>query len=260
MRHETVLPGVVGLSLVSDRTFPRHSHDEFGFGYIVEGGQESWSGRGQVEATAGNVITVNPGELHDGIGRAGAPRGWRMLFLTPEALQRYVEAPVTTLEFHHPVIQAPQQHAAIQRAIDTSCTENAEPALVEEGLVLALGSLLAPAVDRDTGPSNRSEATIRVLAFIAEAWDEPICLDDLARVSGLSRFRVLRVFSRDVGTTPHAYLIQHRLKHAKRLVGAGMPLAEAALACGFADQSHLTRLYLRQYGLSPGQDRGRAAE
>ncbi|MDE1997005.1 MAG: helix-turn-helix transcriptional regulator, partial [Rhizobiaceae bacterium] len=85
--------------------------------------------------------------------------------------------------------------------------------------------------------------------------DDPtaeVRLDDLAKVSGLSRFQVLRGFSKMTGLTPHAYLLQRRVHRARRLIAAGMSLAETAIACGFADQSHMTRLFVRSYGISPG--------
>ena len=72
--HDIKMDGISVLEIYSDRTFPRHTHDEFGLGYIISGGQESWSGRGLVEARVNNVITVNSGKVRDGIGIAGKPR------------------------------------------------------------------------------------------------------------------------------------------------------------------------------------------
>jgi AraC-like DNA-binding protein len=67
----------------------------------------------------------------------------------------------------------------------------------------------------------------------------------------LSRFQVVRAFVKATGLTPHAYLIQCRIDLARRLIGGGTRLAEAALASGFADQSHMTRVFVRRYGISP---------
>lgn len=80
----------------------------------------------------------------------------------------------------------------------------------------------------------------------------PLGLEDLARLTGLSRFQVLRAFQRATGLPPHAYQTQRRAHLARRLILAGCPLAEAAAASGFADQSHMTRLFTRHYGLPPG--------
>jgi AraC-like DNA-binding protein len=76
-------------------------------------------------------------------------------------------------------------------------------------------------------------------------------LDDLAAVSGLSRFQLVRGFTRKTGLTPHAYIVQRRLLLARRLISGGHTLADAAAACGFSDQSHMTRLFRRTFGISP---------
>lgn len=68
----------------------------------------------------------------------------------------------------------------------------------------------------------------------------------------MSRFQLVRGFARSFGLTPHAYIVQRRLDAARRLIAAGTGLADAASDCGFADQSHFTRVFVRRYGLTPG--------
>jgi AraC-like DNA-binding protein len=85
--------------------------------------------------------------------------------------------------------------------------------------------------------------------------DDParsVTLAELAQASGLSKFQLLRGFFRATGFTPHAYLVQRRIDLARRLIARRMPLAEAAFGSGFADQSHMTRIFVRKYGVSPG--------
>ena len=77
------MPGLEAISLVTEQSFSRHSHDRFGIGIFTQGAQRSWSHLGKVEAAAGNIIMVNPGEMHDGIPLEG-PRSWRMVYLDPE--------------------------------------------------------------------------------------------------------------------------------------------------------------------------------
>jgi AraC-like ligand binding domain len=75
------------MAAATTRTFPRHTHDQYGMGVIDSGGHASSSGRGQVEAGPGSLIFVNPGEVHDGrpIGRRA--RSWRMLYLDPTLME-----------------------------------------------------------------------------------------------------------------------------------------------------------------------------
>lgn len=76
------LPGVDAVAAETRHAFGRHTHEQFGIGVMDRGAQVSASGRGQVKAAQGDLITVNPGEVHDGAPLVDAPRSWRMLSST----------------------------------------------------------------------------------------------------------------------------------------------------------------------------------
>jgi transcriptional regulator GlxA family with amidase domain len=128
---------------------------------------------------------------------------------------------------------------------------------IEEALTLAFGALrgqfVSAGVQQCLSPSVR-----HVLERIQDDISDPASLDTLAEGAGLSRFQTLRLFAKEVGATPHAYLTQLRINAVKRMIVAGTPLAEASVACGFADQSHMTRAFQRQYGITPGKYRRRS--
>jgi hypothetical protein len=75
------LAGVEAVAADSAHAFGRHTHEQFGIGFIERGAQKSASGRGIVEAGPGDLITVNPGEVHDGKPFDSTGRRWRMLYL-----------------------------------------------------------------------------------------------------------------------------------------------------------------------------------
>jgi AraC family transcriptional regulator len=78
-------------------------------------------------------------------------------------------------------------------------------------------------------------------------------LAELAALCGLSRSYFARAFKQTTGTSPHHWLLMHRARRAKDLLRATrLPIAEIAVACGFADQSHLTRVFSKAFGISPG--------
>jgi AraC-like DNA-binding protein len=79
----------------------------------------------------------------------------------------------------------------------------------------------------------------------------PLTLTELAREAGLSRYQLLRAFARELGLTPHAYILQRRIALARQLLRGGRAVAEVALAAGFYDQSHLHRCFVRQFGVTP---------
>jgi AraC family transcriptional regulator len=78
-------------------------------------------------------------------------------------------------------------------------------------------------------------------------------IGDLAALAGMSRFHFARVFRATVGTTPHRYVLERRLERARRLLKTtAAAVRDIAVVTGFADQSHLTRLMKRRFGVTPG--------
>jgi AraC-like DNA-binding protein len=75
---------------------------------------------------------------------------------------------------------------------------------------------------------------------------------ELARELGVSPFHLCRAFRRARGTSIHQHDSELRLRRALTLVLDGVPLAEVALSCGFASQSHLTHRFRARFGVTPG--------
>lgn len=250
--HRSALAGVQAVAARSARTFARHTHDQFGIGVIRQGGQVSHSGRGQVEAGPGQVITVNPGEVHDG-SPIGGERAWQMLYLDPAVVADAAASldGAGGFEFEHPVMDAPAL-AADLLSLYALAIADTEPLARDTLLLRVLARAGRQAVR--ASPRTGAPAGIRhALDLIDDAPAAALSLADLARACGLSRFQVLRAFQRATGMTPHAYQMQRRLLLARRLLRQGLALADTAAAAGFADQSHMTRLFSRAYGVSPGR-------
>ena len=78
-------------------------------------------------------------------------------------------------------------------------------------------------------------------------------LEALATTLGTNRFALLRDFKRSFGITPHAFLLRLRIERARERIARGADLSEVALALGFADQPHFSRMFKRVVGVTPGQ-------
>ena len=254
--HATGIEGLQAVSGCSARSFPRHTHDDFGFGVMVSGGQISASGRGQVEAGPGQIITVNPGEVHDGMPLGGRARTWHMFYLSPGLMDDLGEGlgagSSQNLEFQYPVLGDATAARKFMTAWSflTSSPASTGRLAQEEHLLNSLGGLIG---ERSIPPS--AERTPHQITRLRAMIDDDVCaehsLADLAHEAGLSRFQTLRAFARATGLTPHAYMVEKRLQAARRMILAGHPIADAALASGFADQSHMTRAFSSRYGLTP---------
>ena len=205
-----------------------------------------------VEASRGNLITCNPGEVHDGAPIGGA-REWKMLYLAPPLVGTIVadirEGVSADFEFTEPVSEQRTQAKAFNDAYDELTASCVDAGRAQERLIVLLAGLL-----QTTRPSviAASAGLTRAKARIDDDPTTALTLAELAREAGMSRFQVLRGFTKLTGMTPHAYLVQRRLDAARRMLSTGIPIADAAVACGFADQSHFNRTFTRRYGLTPG--------
>ena len=86
-------------------------------------------------------------------------------------------------------------------------------------------------------------------------------LSELASLCGLSRSHFIRAFKQSTGLPPHRWLLMQSVKRAKGLLdGTKMSIVEIALACGFADQSHFTRVFSRFVGIGPGAWRNKRGD
>lgn len=102
-------------------------------------------------------------------------------------------------------------------------------------------------------PREQHPAIQRARDYLHHHWSEEITLEDLAHQARLNKYDLDKLFHREVGITPHAYLVCLRLERAKERLAQGQPIARVALETGFADQSHLTRMLKRYWHLTPGQ-------
>jgi AraC family transcriptional regulator len=97
----------------------------------------------------------------------------------------------------------------------------------------------------------------RVFDYISAHLHDPISLESLAAVAGLSPSHFVAMFKRSTGLAPHQFVITQRIERARTLLeDHRLPIAEVATRAGFADQSHLTRLLRRHTGLTPRLIRG----
>ncbi len=243
------------------QTFPRHTHEQFAIGVIERGAQRFECGRKGYAAGRGDIIVNNPGAVHT--GRAFDANGWtyRMLYLAPELLgetaSELAGRPRDLPDVPEPVIADPALAESILR-LHRSLLAPTSQLERESRLLWSLAQLLArhaaaPTPASGDKPESGAVATMR--DYLQAHHADEVTLADLSALVGLGPLRALRSFRATTGLPPHAYLTGLRIAEAKRLIAEGEPLAGAALAAGFADQSHLTRQFKRFTGLTPGQYR-----
>lgn len=144
--------------------------------------------------------------------------------------------------------------------------EEGDALAVEESALLLLRRLIGLACDTwgpaaDRAPACRPrerEAALHARDLLALRFRDALTLSDLARATGLSRFRLCRAFRAATGTTMHAFREQLRLRAALEPLGQDYPdLTGLALDLGYSSHSHFTASFRRAFGVTPSQARAR---
>lgn len=236
-----------------------HTHDTYVVGAIVAGCETFMVNGTRQYANAGDVCFVHPGEVHDGepygdayVYRMSYPGVELVREVAGELVGRDVKA---TPRFSATTI--PDREAASRFTEAHRMLGEDEKLAGEERFLAALGLLLyrhgdvgAPLrLGREAGPVARARDYME--AHLAEDME----LATLASVARLSRFHLIRAFRRETGLTPIAWLTDRRVRAARGMLAMGVTPGQVAAACGFADQSHLTRAFKARVGVTPGRFR-----
>ncbi|MEO0679155.1 MAG: AraC family transcriptional regulator [Pseudomonadota bacterium] len=127
---------------------------------------------------------------------------------------------------------------------------------VTHALVHELWRIAGGAVDAAERKPTKLDAAIlrRIDEAIADAPNGQVSLDGLARLAGMSSSAFAEAMRGATGLTPYKYVVSRRLKAASDMVQTTMlPLADVALRCGFASQSHMTDVFRSKLGVTPGK-------
>jgi AraC-like DNA-binding protein len=228
------------------------------------------------------LLTAGAFELRDAAGRHVLDPTQAIAMPARHAFQiRHPAGPDTCVSFRGPIIDALAGHGA--RLLPVA---PAQLVRILAGLAdsddLALGEALAGlgpertdapervgaperanTPDHADAPGRRAAPDRDLAAAIAHLlrirYAEPLSLSELAAATGYSVFHACRVFRATTGTTIHGFRRELRLRHAlARILDGDEPLADVALAIGFASHSHLTNQFRARFGIPPVRARSRA--
>jgi AraC family transcriptional regulator len=131
--------------------------------------------------------------------------------------------------------------------------------LFVDQMSVAIGTYLIEqyggAATRPLRPNRRlsRQHEARAKEMLLGSLDDKLSVSDIAQACGLSRSYFIRAFHDTLGQTPHQWLMKQRVDRACGLLAQGaQSLADIAAGCGFADQSHFTRVFSQHLGCPPG--------
>lgn len=209
----------------------------------------------RVVMAPGSVWLCPAGEtfVHD----VREPSRFGIVTLAPAKFERLAGRSDVCLTRQYGVQSPPLEH--LVRALISETERQGESGVAfVEALAAAVSLHLAShfasrpsheAAPRGGLPPRRLRA---VLELVEARQGEGVGLEDMAAEARLSPFHFARAFKKATGVTPHQHVLQRRLERAKELLTrADSGIGDVAFRLGFSDQSHLTRLFRRQYGMTP---------
>jgi len=238
------------------QSFPRHSHDYFTIGVMLEGRGTMWYRGAEHMSVPGDVVVIPAGEIHTGdVG----PDTYVLSYLALHAPAELISAAsdrvlATRIPFETPVLRDPMIAAGLRRLGATVASRDVG---ANDDL---LAGIIRSLLERSMASRGRLESGHGTPGFVRAAKDIlESCYSDstqtslgaLARTTGVTPFHLVREFTACTGLSPHRYLVQTRVRRAREFLAQGMPVSIAAASTGFADQSHLTTQFKRYVGMTP---------
>lgn len=247
------LPGVELLYLEDPKfAFKPHIHDGYVFWFNGQGGESVSIGGCSDILQPDSFGVVAPGEVH--ANHAVTEHRTLQSFYVEQAVVDDVanQRGAATAGFRSR-LQQDRHGRALLAGVHQALMVAEDGFFVRETFIRAFSLLLDRHGEGRGGSSWRSDPVkVRMARTILdERFSEPLELDEVASLCGCSACHLIRLFRRETGMTPHAYLMERRLAHARELLAGRLPISSIAFDAGFSDQSHLTRRFRSRFGLTP---------
>ncbi|SDK61869.1 transcriptional regulator, AraC family [Paenibacillus sp. OK060] len=239
--------------------FPNHFHDYYVIGFIEQGKRHLVCNNEEYILNTGDMIIFNPHDPHACEQVDGRTLDYRCINIQPEVMRQYV-LEITGQDylprFTSPVLYQSEHVTSLHELHQMILEEHAD-FHKEELLLFLLEQLMREYADAEP-PISAQDVTIEIrliCEYIETHYMESITLNQLVELTGLSKYHLLRLFTRQKGISPYRYLETIRINQAKRLLEQGQLPIEVAAQTGFSDQSHFTNFFKKLIGLTPKQYR-----
>ncbi len=245
-----------GIDLMSARfvrhAFVPHSHDELMIAVIHAGVKAFRHGRSREHAATGSLSVVNPGEMHTGERAHGQELVYAALYVPEAALAAMSAGDVGSRSIRLPVVDDHDIWRSLALAHRLGMAGD-DAVAAEQAMACGVSLLFqrygaSRSVYSDAGCPR---AVNRATDFLQACACDHISLEDASKAAGVGLYHLIRLFTKHLGLTPHAYLTQVRIAKSRRLLRLGEPIAQVALDVGFADQAHFTKRFKQVTGTTP---------
>ena len=234
--------------------FPNHFHDYYVIGFIESGERCLSCKNRKYTVEPGDLLLFNPRDNHTCEQIDGRTLDYRCINVHPETMSKaaFEITGKDYLPYFSPAVIFHSELASLLRELHMIIMEEEKDFRKEEIFFFLLEQLIKEFSEEGIEPSLAEEnrETRIICNFLEENYMKNITLDELSELTGLSKYYLLRSFTKQKGISPYRYLETIRIDRAKKLLEKGVLPIEAALQTGFADQSHFSNFFKKFIGLT----------
>lgn len=241
-----------------DHAFIPHFHEVATIVLVTRGAYELTLDDKCHVVEAGTLVFIGAKQVH--AARPATKDGWAMRTLhVPPDLLAADGIQLTgneTISFANPLLEADGAAASLflrmHRKVDSSEDARRQADQISDFVAWFRTRFdrFSPRIVRHEAPDAKLE---HAKQLVRQAAFSSTLIDEIAEELGISTFSLIRRFKKAYGISPHAWRMQIRASEAAKLLHGGTDLVEVAMSCGFSDQPHLTRVFKRVFGVTPGQ-------
>jgi AraC-like DNA-binding protein/mannose-6-phosphate isomerase-like protein (cupin superfamily) len=237
--------------------FPNHFHDYYVIGFIESGERCLSCKNRKYTVEPGDLLLFNPRDNHTCEQIDGRTLDYRCINVHPETMSKaaFEITGKDYLPYFSPAVIFHSELASLLRELHMIIMEEEKDFRKEEIFFFLLEQLIEEFSEKgieQSGPEENRETKI-ICNYLEKNYMKNITLDELSGLTGLSKYYLLRSFTKQKGISPYRYLETIRIDRAKKLLEQGVLPIEAALQTGFADQSHFSNFFKKFIGLTPKQ-------
>lgn len=238
--------------------FPNHFHEYYVIGFIEKGRRHLSCNNQEYIIEPGDLLLFNPRDNHACEQIDGKTLDYRCINIEPDIMKKavldivgseYLPCFTRRVVFHSELVPSLKElHQMILSGEKDFRKEELFFFLLEQmvGEYTDQGGMAETGVSQKAGMQS-------ICDYLEKNYMNTIALDDLCGLTGLSKYYLLRSFTKKMGISPYSYLETIRIGNAKRMLEQGIPPVDVALCTGFSDQSHFSNFFKKFIGLTPKQ-------
>ena len=245
-----------------------HHHDFYEVYYLLSGEVEYWVDGRIIRMQKGDLLLINPLELHRPIVDAGAQVYERIVLWINKEFLESLHRDKMDLSRCFDTSRPNHTHLIRPQASERSMLTAWMGEMVREFYSRELGSYLSAyglfvqfmvqlnrMATKDVTPQEETQqlSTLvqNVLSFISDNLGQTMTLESIAAQFYVSKYYLSHAFSREVGVSVYRYILLRRLLLARQQLTAGESAGQVCRSCGFSDYTSFYRAFKSEYGISP---------